>query len=228
MLILLALLRLDWLISSQHWKRQLLTPVSISLVVYLVATSGPMVALATQALVASLPADSGTTADAIVVLGRGVEFRNSRIKTAVQLWQAKRAPKIFASGMSDAPEMIQLFKAKGIPGQMLGGESCSQTTEENALFTASVLHSQGIRQILLITDSPHMLRSFLTFRSLGFKVIPHTSPLPLYWTSTEEARFVVREYLGLVGYTFLGRFQQRLPSKPTFGLDCHIWYFPRN
>lgn len=228
MLILLALLRLSSLISSQRWERQLITPVSISLVLYLVATSGPMVALATQALVASLPADSGATADAIVVLGRGMELRNSRIKIAVQLWQAKRAPKIFASGMNDAPDMIQLFKAKGIPSQMLGGESCSETTEENALFTANVLHSQGIRQILLITDSPHMLRSFLTFRSLGFKIIPHTSPLPVYWTSTEEAGFVVKEYIGLVSYAFLGRFQQRLPSKPTFGSDCHIWYFSRN
>lgn len=157
MLILLAFLGLLWLISSRRWKRQLIAPAAVLLLVYFVATSGLMVALATQVLVYPLPVDSGTTVDAIVVLGRGDVLRNRRVEIAAQLWQAKRAPSIFASGMGDAPQMIELFRAKGIPRQMLGGESCSQSTEENALFTAAVLHPQGIWQILLITDPPHML-----------------------------------------------------------------------
>lgn len=227
MLIFVALLR-SWLTNSQGWKRQLITPVTILLVVYLGATSPPMVALATQVMVTLLPADSGTTIDAIVVLGRGMELRNSRIKSAVQLWQAKRAPRIFVSGIGDAPAMIQLFRAKGIPRERLGGESCSQNTEENAFSTASMLHRQGIWRILLITDSPHMLRAFLTFRSLGFKVIPHTSPLPLYLTSTDEALLVFREYLGLVGYAVWGRFQQQRSSEHTFRLNCQIWYFSKD
>ena len=33
-------------------------------------------------------------------------LENSRIEIAAQLWQAKRAPMIFASGMGDAPEII--------------------------------------------------------------------------------------------------------------------------
>lgn len=213
MLTLLALLGLLWLQRSQRWKRKLIARAAVLLLVYLIATSPPMVALATQALVGSLPADSGATVDAIIVLGRGDVLRNRRVEIAAQLWQAKRAPKIFASGMGDAPLMIELLKAKGIPRQMLGGESCSQSTEENALFTAAVLYPQGIRQILLITDPPHMWRSFLTFRSLGFTVIPHTSPLPSDLTSTVKNRLIFREYLGMVSYAFLGRFQKRPSSE---------------
>lgn len=183
------------------------------LVFYLVATSPPMIALATQGLVLALPADSGVAVDAIVVLGRGELLRNHRVEIASQLWQAKRAPKIFASGMTDTPRIIEILQTIGIPRQMLGGESCSQTTEENALFTAAILYPQGVRQILLITDPPHMLRSLLTFRSFGFTVIPRTSPLPPNWTSTTKPRFIYREYLGLVSYALLGRFQRRPDSE---------------
>ena len=146
-------------------------------------------------------------------MGRGNLLRNRRVEIAAQLWQAKRAPLIFASGMSDAPQVIELLKAKGIPRQKLSGESCSQSTEENALFTAAVLHPQGIQQILLITDPPHMLRSILTFHSLGFTVIPHTSPLPPNLSSAQKTFLVFREYLGMVSYAFLGRFQQRSDSE---------------
>lgn len=209
MLILLALLGVLWFISSQRWKRHLITQIAMLLLVYLVATSPPMVALATQGLVLPLPADSSVAVDAIVVLGRGELLRNRRVEIASQLWQAKRAPKIFASGMTDTPRIIEILQATGIPRQMLGGESCSQTTEENALFTAAILYPQGVRQILLITDPPHMLRSLLTFRSFGFTVIPYTSPLPPNWTSAERTRLVSREYLGLVSYALLGHFQRR-------------------
>jgi len=216
--------------NTQPYKQRLiefsLISPTVLLAVYFIATSRPIAGLATQGLISPLPTDSGTTVDAIVVLGRGEELKYSRVDVAVQLWRAKRAAKIFASGATDAPQMLELLAAKGIPRHMLGGESCSQTTEENALFTAAILHSQGIRRILLITDPAHMLRAFLTFRSLDFEVIPHTSPLPLYWTSTEQSFYVFREYLGLANYAFLNRFQQRHGPIPMFHTsNCNVWYF---
>ena len=209
MFIVLALLGLFWTVSVQGRKRQLITPVGLLLLVYFVAISPPVVALATQGLTCLVSRDSGAASDAIVVLGRGERLRNRRVEIAVQLWQAQRAPRIFASGMGDAPQMINFFKAKGIPQDRLSGESCSQSTEENALFTSTLLQPQGIRRLILVTDPPHMLRSYLTFRSFGFTVIPYISPIPPEWTSAERAHLVLREYLGLVSYAFLGRFQQR-------------------
>lgn len=212
-LILLALIGILWVVSSRRWKYWLVTPAAVIVVVYLVVTSPPLVALANWRMLSFLPADSGATVDAIVVLGRGQEFNNERIEVTAQLWQALRAPKIFASGITDAPKMIEVLKAENIPGRALSGESCSQNTQENALFTAAVLRPEGVRQILLVTDPPHMVRSFLLFRNLGFTVIPHTSPLPPYWTSKEEANLLMREYLGLAGYAFQGRLNQQPPSE---------------
>ncbi|HEY9741447.1 MAG TPA: YdcF family protein, partial [Coleofasciculaceae cyanobacterium] len=103
--------------------------------------------------------------------------------------------------------------AEGIPNQTLAYEECSRTTEENARFTATVLQPQGVKQILLITDSPHMLRSLLTFRSFGFTVIPYTSPVPANLASRTKALKVFSEYLALVGYGLQGRFRpQSLPE----------------
>ncbi|MBO3464480.1 YdcF family protein, partial [Aetokthonos hydrillicola] len=81
-----------------------------------------------------------------------------------------------------------------------------RTTQENALFTASILQPRQVKQILLVTDSPHMLRSLLTFRRLGFDVIPHISPIPPKLTPTKTAMLVFYEYMGLVSYGLEGRF----------------------
>jgi hypothetical protein len=42
--------------------------------------------------------------------------------------------------MGDAHQIVQTLEEMGVPEQQLGGEECSQTTHENALFTA---HSAG-------------------------------------------------------------------------------------
>ena len=74
------------------------------------------------------------------------------------------------------------------------------------LFTARLLQPQGRKQILLVTDPPHMLRSLLTFRSLGFTVIPHPSPLPQTLSPQEKDALMLREYSALFFYSLLGWF----------------------
>jgi uncharacterized SAM-binding protein YcdF (DUF218 family) len=96
---------------------------------------------------------------------------------------------------------------------VLDGENCSLTTDENAVFTASVLQPQGIKRILLVTDPPHMWRSLLVFRAQGFTVIPKPSPLPSYLGRKAETFITLREYMGLVGYGLRGLFfPQRSPG----------------
>jgi len=102
--------------------------------------------------------------------------------------------------------MVQLLEARGIPNRVLDGESCSLTTQENALFTAAILHPQGIQRILLITDPPHMMRALLTFRANGFTVIPYTSQIPHRWDFKAKAFLDLREYIGLVSYALRGLF----------------------
>ena len=202
-----------WLIPRRRWKRLFAGLGIILLVIYFTATSSLTVALASQGLVAFLPKDPGETVDAIVVLGRGDQFRASRVEVAAKLWQAHRAPLIFASGAGDASQTIELLTAEGIPNQALAHEDCSRTTKENAEFTAAVLQPQGVRKILLVTDPPHLLRSLLTFRHFGFQVIPHTSPLPSDLAPKRKALMVFYEYLAFVTYGLQGRlFPQSIPE----------------
>lgn len=205
----IALLVLPWLIRPLPWKRLWSGLGGLILLAYLVLPSPPVIDLANLGLVSRLPSDSGKSADAIVVLGRGAALRQSRAEVAADLWQTGRAPRIFVSGRGDGPVIFQLLQAEGIPQRVLDDENCSQTTEENAQFTAAILKPQGVKRIILVTDPPHMFRSLRTFQSLGFKVIPHPSPFPRRFARSRKAFLVLREYAGIASYKFKGRFEPR-------------------
>ncbi|MGJ3247469.1 MAG: YdcF family protein [Elainellaceae cyanobacterium] len=179
------------------------------LVGYLLIGSPIGISLGSRMLTSVLPSDSGATADAIVVLGRGSELRSERVDVAAQLWQDKRAPLVFVSGWGDAQPMMQRLQRKGLPHDAVDGEPCSRTTEENARFSAALLEPDGVHHIILVTDPPHMLRSLLTFHSYGFDVIPHISPLSDHLSRQKQGFLVFREYIGLASYGVLGRFAPR-------------------
>jgi uncharacterized SAM-binding protein YcdF (DUF218 family) len=191
---------------QRRWQRRWTQVTIILTVIGLLVTSPPGLALATQALVRMVPSTSNApSADAIVVLGRGARFEGSRTETAVALWQAKQAPKIFVSGHGDAARLVKKLEGEGIPRQALDGDDCSLTTEENARFAANILMPQGVKRIILVTDPPHMLRSLLTFQSQGFTVFPHPSPLPNTLSYREKLIITFREYGGLISYLLKGR-----------------------
>lgn len=210
---------LYWNIQQSHqdsrrwrWKNYWTKAAIAAVIASVLITSPPGIAAATQLLTGLVPSDLGEPAEAIVVLGRGQRSRLDRIEAVTALWRAKRAPKIFASGITDAPLMVKAWKARGIPDEAIDGEGCSRTTEENAQFTAAILRPQGIKRILLVTDPPHLLRSWLTLQSFGFDVIPYGVELPKHLTYRQRAAILFREYGGLVSYGVKGRFFERNPS----------------
>lgn len=194
-ILILAFLGVRWLIKRSRWKQRLFNPKIILLLIGLGSVLALMFFTVRDALF--LPTDPGTPAQAIVVLGRGQPLRKQRVDLAVQLWQAKRSPIVFASGIGDTPEILSMLKQRDIPLRALDGENCSLVTSENALFTAAILKSQGIKKIILITDPPHMWRSLLEFRATGLAVIPRTSPLPSNWSFIQKAFLTVRECIFL-------------------------------
>jgi uncharacterized SAM-binding protein YcdF (DUF218 family) len=220
-LIVLAIIGIAWIVSSRRWKRWFVGPVAVLVVLYLMVTSAPFVTLVKWGLLATLPSDSGATVDAIVVLGRGEEMRQSRVEVAAKLWRQKRAPKIFASGMSDAQQIIDALKDQEVARQSLSGEYCSQSTQENALFTAAVLSPERVRSILLVTDAPHLPRSFFLFRDAGFSIVPYASPLPAFWNSRQKAQVVLRELTGLLVHTVQTWFQSQ-PSNEAQKLPIEV------
>lgn len=205
--VIAMLIVLPWLVRRFPWK-YLTSGLGVALFITIILlSSNTVVAIGNKALVTFVPNDRGEQADAIVILGRGGDLRQQRVEVAAQLWKQDRAPLLFASGWGDAHEIAADLKQQGIPESAIAGEPCSRTTEENALFTAALLQPQ-VKRILLVTDTPHMLRSLLTFRSLGFTVISHPNPLPDI-SKRRKGFLVYREYLGLVSYGILGRFSPR-------------------
>jgi len=207
--LLLMLILLPWFLRAIPHKRQLSGFGLLLLLLYGLTCSPVGVQLGNHVLASLLPADPGLPADAIVVLGRGPDLRPERTEVAAQLWKAKRAPIVFASGWGDAQPIGELLVQTGVAPEAIAGEPCSRTTEENARFTAALLKPQAVHRILLVTDPPHMLRSWLTFRSFGFDVIPHSNPLPPQFNENKAAFLLVREYVGLASYGVLGRFSPR-------------------
>ena len=207
--VIFAVIVLPWLLPPLRYKRVISGFGGLLLLMYFLIGSPIGITAGSQILTSFLPDDSEVKTDAIVVLGRGPELRQERVKIASQLWRDNRAPLLFASGWGDAVEIVDSLKQAGIPQQAIDGGPCSRTTEQNALYTAELLKPRGVHRILLVTDPPHMLRSFLTYRSLGFDVIPHPNPLPLQLAQQKEAFLIMREYLGLVSYGLTGRFSPR-------------------
>jgi uncharacterized SAM-binding protein YcdF (DUF218 family) len=157
-----------------------------------------LLAIAEQGLTAFLPTDPGTPADAIVMLGRGPQWQDSRIAVSVDLWRASRAPLIFASGVYDAPILLRKLAAQGVPQTALDGEDCSLTTPENALFTSTILRARGLRTIILVTDRFHLWRSLQDFKSQGLQVIPRPSPVLDELSWVDRSILVLRESVFLI------------------------------
>lgn len=193
--LLLGILVIRWLSGWIRSKPRMRRP-KLLLLTGITALLLVMMTQAEQGFTLFLPKDSGEPTEAIVVLGRGIEFGLLRVDRVAELWQTNRAP-IFVSGMGDTPRMLAGLQEKGIPQQMLDGENCSQTTPENAIFSAAILQTRGIRRILLVTDPPHMWRALHDFRDEGFTVIPHTSSLPANLSFPDKSFLLLREYLFL-------------------------------
>lgn len=211
--VFISLLFLVLLVRSLRRRRWLVSAVVVACVTLVLIKSSAFVTIGNRMLVQALPPDLGQTTDAIVVLGRGSELRPQRVETALELWQGDRAPRIFASGRGDGAEITTDLTELGVPADVVADESCSRTTEENAEYTAALLFPQGVRRIILVTDPPHLMRSFLTFRSFGFDVVPHASPLPGRMGAPSQRRLVMRESFGLLTYGLLGRYFPRSDSR---------------
>lgn len=135
--------------------------------------------------------DEVPTADAIVVLGGGVGPATSprlypdlndggdRLWYGARLYRANAAPRVIVTGGAPpgrsaptAPAMKILLVDWGVPADSILVESRSNTTYENARFTAKLARTRGLEQIILVTSAAHMRRAFATFRSTSLKIFP--------------------------------------------------------
>lgn len=175
-------------------------------------------------LTCPLSPETNDPADAIVVLGRGNELGYNRYDMAIQLWHQGRVPKVFVTNLGRFQYMTKRFEEEDLPTQVLNGSICARTTFEEATSTSTILGHKQVKKIILITDPAHMWRAALTFRQLGFIVVPNIAPYPSDFSSLDESVVALRQYLGLLAYFALGRLEGGLsktsPNPSLRSLDC--------
>lgn len=140
----------------------------------------------------------------------------ARVRYGVRLHRITELPILVSGGtpqddeQSEAELMAEAFQDFGIDNVMM--ERLSRNTWENAKYSADLLRSQGITDVILVTHAWHMKRSVMSFEAFGMNVIPAPTIfqsggdpdlmhfLPSAHTLHSGA-YAVREVLGLVVYS---------------------------
>ncbi|HEY4542683.1 MAG TPA: YdcF family protein [Noviherbaspirillum sp.] len=190
-LVLLAALGL-WLRRHRPRLGALMVVGALALLLVLSTKAGARLLLAPierMSMPLAAPAQSG--AQAIVVLGGG-RIENApeygghdlpshvtfpRVHYGARLQRETGLPLLTSGGRpedassSEAALMARALREEyAVPVRWLEEES--NNTEQNAQYSARLLHPAGIRRILLVTDALHMPRAQSAFLRAGFDVVP--------------------------------------------------------
>jgi uncharacterized SAM-binding protein YcdF (DUF218 family) len=118
-------------------------------------------------------------------------------------------------GVPDALVMQKVLEEAGVPGSAIWCESRSLSTHENALYSAQILRSKGIQNIVLVTSAYQMLRADLCFRKEGLQVITAACDYHSFgayriqdlfpsWKGLQITETVLHETVGITWYWLHG------------------------
>ncbi len=137
------------------------------------------------------PVSEVPAADAIVVLGGGIDPPSSRTPypnlgaaadrywQAFRLWRAGKAPEILIpggalpwrdAGSSEAEAAVTFLTDLGVPANRIVLEPASLDTRQNAQLSADLLRARGADRVLLVTSALHMRRALKHFDAVGVEV----------------------------------------------------------
>lgn len=155
----------------------------------------------------------------VVHLGVATE---TRLQYALWLYHAGyRLPILVTGGVTKGQRRIgELMRGRlleaGIPHEHIWVEDAARNTNENARFSASILKSQGVNKILLVTEAYHMRRGEACFRKQGLEVVPAPCAfrsLETDWTwqkmipdarTAQQNDELLHEWVGLAVYRLRG------------------------
>jgi uncharacterized SAM-binding protein YcdF (DUF218 family) len=195
---LLAVLICFIALPTQTWKKRAVKFVGIGVILALSVFSTPAV---TRMLAKSWETPLGDSKalaasgpyDAILILGGGIDVRNSageqlmlndaaeRFTAAATLYKAGIAPRILFSGGSgnldktikEAPYAARLLEAIGVPKDAIILESESRNTFENAIYSKKAMENAEIKRVVLITSCWHMPRAAAIFKKANIEFAPY-------------------------------------------------------
>lgn len=193
------------------------------LVLVLVLTSYPFVALVSIPLMSWVPKNTNEKADAVVVLGSDATpfgaptgGSSERAFVGVQVFLAGRAPFVVLTGASGRDSLGGARAMRIIARGMDVPDSCivlapGFNTYHEGLSTRRQVDPARVRKIVLVTHAYHIPRAAAVFRRQGFVVVPHAVPAPrlswmdrFSWWNIVRLQGVCHEYVGLLVYRLRG------------------------
>jgi uncharacterized SAM-binding protein YcdF (DUF218 family) len=159
--------------------------------------------------------------DAIVVLAASVSpsgmlstESSRRTNLGIDLYRRGLAPLLIllggsrGSGPTEAEVRAQLARLHSIPPEAILTEPRGRTTREEAARVKELGQSRGVRTILLVSNSGHLVRACPLFERAGFDVRPAPSDT-FREPAAPEARLtlmrtILEELLGWVYYRIAG------------------------
>jgi uncharacterized SAM-binding protein YcdF (DUF218 family) len=133
--------------------------------------------------------DYAGKADAIVVMGaaqydgRPSPQLAARLDHVADLWPQGRAPLVVVTGgnrpgdrFTEAQASAAYLEERGVPSQALVLEDKGTNSYESLRGVAEQLKARGLREVIIVTDPYHSLRSKLIAEQVGLTA--HVSPTP--------------------------------------------------
>lgn len=165
--------------------------------------------------------------------GQSVFDEGERVVETAQLAKRYPAARIIFSGgagaltagaSTEALEARKLLVDLGVDPARVTLEDKSRSTDENARFTARLVHPEPSQRWLLVTSAYHTTRSIGVFEKAGFNVIPFPvayrtlgSQNGLTWDFDPARNFRIfevatKEWIGLAAYWATGRMDHLFPG----------------
>jgi uncharacterized SAM-binding protein YcdF (DUF218 family) len=157
----------------------------------------------------SVPRAEPATFDALVLLGCPVAAKlpgpaARRAARAADAYLAGLAPRVVVSGgrrwggLVEADRLADELVRRGVPRSAILLERSSQTTRDNARYTARLLAELGVRKLGLVSCDWHLRRALWCFEHFGFEAHGVAAPSPPA-RPTRRVWRVLREFVaGLV------------------------------
>ena len=138
--------------------------------------------------------DQAHSADAIVLLGAGVELYRSRgdvlevspredalrVMEAARVYRALDKPWVIVTGgmgngyRAEAERMAAELETMGVPADRLVVEPRALNTHEHAIYVPPLLRERHVTQFVLVTSRQHVARALRVFRKAGWDPVPST------------------------------------------------------
>lgn len=161
--------------------------------------------------------NSGCNAADVIIAVSGGDT-TARTQQAIDLYKKGWAPKLIFSGAaldksgpSNAKVMRDQALLQGVPSADIIIEEASETTEQNAKQTGSIISRKDIRSAIVVTSAYHMKRTLVEFRhqspDASFRPHPVSSDdqwSVWWWTTPYGWYLAVSEIIKIVISSFGG------------------------